>query len=85
MTVRSTLKQLHQADEILTSFLVFDEGKLGNDLKGARAEMDQLLEALRKPEIYDRRTKPRSALTEAHNSVWFRVLEVRRVVVKEYK
>ena len=59
--------------------LVFDTGKFKEDPHGARVEMDALFEAMRNPETYDRSAKPRNALIETYNTVWFRVLDVRRI------
>ena len=62
---------------------VFDNGKLKHDRKGARAEMDQLLEAMRHPETYDREVESGSALVNTHNAVLFRVLEVSKPTLKK--
>ena len=56
---------------------MFDSGELKQDSDGAHAEMGRLLEAMMHPETYDRNTKPTSALVQIHNSIWFRVLEVK--------
>ena len=58
----------------------FDDGDLKDDPESARREMDSLLAAMKYPDTYDV-NQACSPLVEAHNSVWFRIREVRTILI----
>ena len=58
----------------------FDNGDLKDDPGRARIEVDDLLAAMRYPDTYDASRQTCSPLVAAHNSVWFRIREVRTLL-----